>query len=136
MFKQPPSQPPLAGTTLCCANNQLMSSSAHVYPVISRHNNPAASQMWQEAEAPTKKTLSAFKEREVKLLFRERQALQALMPYYCPHTRKQKQPLCKVNVQSSIEEMREIIAVCCLFIFNSKSFLNGGIILEILLRKL
>lgn len=47
-----------------------MSSSAHDYPVISLHNNPAASEMWQEAEAP--QNLSAFKEREVKLLFRDR----------------------------------------------------------------
>lgn len=41
-----------AGTALCFANNQLMSSSAHHYPVISLRNNPAASEMWQEAEAP------------------------------------------------------------------------------------
>lgn len=42
-------QATLAGSPLCFPNNQLRSSAAHQHPVISIRNNPAASEMWQEA---------------------------------------------------------------------------------------
>lgn len=42
----------LTGRALCFPNNQLRSSSAHHHWVISIHNNTAASEMCQEAEAP------------------------------------------------------------------------------------
>lgn len=46
-------QATLAGSALCFANNHLRSSSAHQHPVISIHNNPAASEMWKEAGGPS-----------------------------------------------------------------------------------
>lgn len=65
-----PAGHPLAGSSLCFPNNQLRSSSAHQHSVISIHNNTAASEMWQEAGAPP--NLSAFGEKEAKLLFEDR----------------------------------------------------------------
>lgn len=76
-----------AGRALCFTNNQLMSSSAHQHPVISLHNNPAASEMWQEAGAPKRKRLWGEGSKAVQtgcMKLEAPQPSQALMPYYCP----------------------------------------------------